>query len=134
MISMVCDIYQCRLWYIGIMWRLCSLVCTVGLNHAAYCGVGYIANDDDVCLLSVVEMRIEKVTYETTEGDGSLRVCAVLESVNNTDVDCLVNFTVYAYINTTDHTTGMYNIVCSSISIDNTTEDTCILLYSCGFS
>ena len=88
----------------------------------------------DMCLLSVVEMTIERVIYETTEGDGSLRVCAGMESVN-TDVGCLVNFTVYAYINSTDHTTGMYNIVCSSISIDiHTSEDTCILLYSCGFS
>ena len=68
-------------------------------------------------------MRIEKVTYETTEGDDTLRVCAVMESVN-TDVDCLFNFTVYAYINSTDHTTGMYNIMCSSTSIDiHTSED-----------
>ena len=79
-------------------------------------------------------MTIERVTYETTEGEGSLRVCAVMESVN-TDVDCLFNFTVYAYINSTDFTTGMYNIVCSSISIDiHTSEYTHIILYSCGFS
>ena len=58
-----------------------------------------------MCLLSVVEMRIKDVTYETTEGDGNLRVCAVMESVNAV-VDCLIRFTVYAYINTTDHTTG----------------------------
>ena len=70
-----------------------------------------------MCLLSVVEMMIERVTYETTEGDGSLRVCAVMESVK-ADVDCFVNFTVYAYINSTDHTTGMYNIVGSNISLE----------------
>ena len=86
-----------------------------------------------MCLLSVVEMTIERVTYETTEGDGSLRVCAVMESIN-ADVDCLIRFPVYAYINTTDHTTGMYNIVCSSISKDiHASEDTCKILYSCGF-
>ena len=69
-------------------------------------------------------MRIENATYETTEGDGSLQVCAVMESLN-VGLDCLVNFTVYAYINSTDFTTGMYNIVCSSISIDiHTSEET----------
>ena len=77
-------------------------------------------------------MRIERVSYEATEGDGSLQVCTVMESVNAV-VDCLIGFTVYAYINTTDHTTGMYNIMCSSISIDiHTSEDICIR--SCGFS
>ena len=55
-------------------------------------------------------MKIERVIYEIYEGDGSLRVCAVMESLN-ADVDCLIRFTVYAYINSTDHTAGMYNIV-----------------------
>ena len=82
-----------------------------------------------MCLLSVVEMRIERLSYETTEGDGSLQVCAVMESAN-ADVDCLIDFTVYAYINSTDHTTGMYSIMCSSISIDiHTSEDICIILW-----
>ena len=77
--------------------------------------------------LSVVEMRIERLSYQATEGDGSLQVCAVMESVNAV-VDCLIGFTVYAYINSTDHTAGMY-----SISIDvHTCEDICIC--SCGFS
>ena len=81
---------------------------------------------DDVCLLSVVEMRIERVIYETTEGDGSLQVCAVMESFNAV-VDCLIGFTVYAHIDTADYTTGMYNITYSSISIDiHTSEGTCI--------
>ena len=79
-------------------------------------------------------MKIERVIYDTTEGDGSLQVCAVMESINAV-VDCLIRFTVYAYINTTDHTAGMYNIVCSSISLDiHTSEYTHIILYSCGFS
>ena len=74
-------------------------------------------------------MKIERVIYETTEGEGSLRVCAVMESAN-TDVDCLIRFPVYAYINSTDHTTGMYNIVCSSISIDiHASEDTYKILW-----
>ena len=83
-----------------------------------------------MCLLSVVEMKLHRVIYETTEGEGSLRVCAFMESVI-ADIGCLVNFTVYAYINTTDRTTGMYSIhvVCSSISIDILG-----ILYSCGFS
>ena len=69
-------------------------------------------------------MRIERVTYETTEGDGSLRVCAVMESAN-ANVDCHIRFPVYAYVNSTDLTTGMYNIVCSSIFIDiHASEDT----------
>ena len=71
-----------------------------------------------MCLLSVVEMRIEEVNYETTEGDGSLQVCAVMESV--AVVNCLIGFTVYAYINTTDLHAGIYNIMCSSISIQST--------------
>ena len=90
-------------------------------------------HDGNVCLLSVVQMRIERFMYEKIEGDGSLQVCVVMESAN-ADVDCLIRFPVYAYINTIDHTAGMYNIVCSSISIDNTSEDTCILLCFCGFS
>ena len=57
---------------------------------------------------------MEKVSYQTTEGDGNLQVCAVMVS-DNADVDCLIGFTVYAYINTADHTAGMYNIMCSSI-------------------
>ena len=60
---------------------------------------------------------MERISYRATEGDGSLQVCAVMVS-DNAVVDCLIGFTVYAYINTADHTTGMYNIMCSSISID----------------
>ena len=62
-----------------------------------------------MCLLSVVDMRMEKVSYQATEGDGYLQVCAVMESVN-ANVDCLIGFTVYAHIDTTDHTAGMYKV------------------------
>ena len=48
-----------------------------------------------MCLLPVVEMRMERIQYQTTEGDGSLQVCAVMESVNVV-VDCLIGFPVYA--------------------------------------
>ena len=57
---------------------------------------------------------MERLSYQATEGDGNLQVCAVMESVNAV-VDCLIRFPVYAYINTADHTAGMYNIMCSSI-------------------
>lgn len=45
----------------------------------------------------VVEMKIEKVRYETTEGDEAMKISAVMESVN-VDVDCLVGFPVQAYL------------------------------------
>ena len=51
----------------------------------------------------VVEMRIDKVSYETTEGSASRTISIVMVS-DNAAVSCLIGFPVKAYICSTDYT------------------------------